>query len=83
MSEHQLETVRRKTRLRLLFSGAHLILYFSFALNWTEWGQALRAPLGDSPITGSVLMFCSLIVFFVGMEFLFFFISQRNEGHAS
>ena len=36
MTDANIEAVHRKTRQRLLFTGIHLVLYFSFTLNWTS-----------------------------------------------
>lgn len=78
----KLAAIRRKTRQRLLFSLVSMLLYFSFVLNWTGAGDALGAPLGDSAVSGSLLMFASLIVIFIGLEILFLLLN-RNDAPAS
>jgi len=79
MANSSIEAVHRKTRLRLLFTGAHLLLYFSFTLNWTPWGAVLRNQLGTTQVTGSLLMFVFLVCIFIVLETVFLVISQRGE----
>ncbi len=71
MSDSKLEQVQAKTRRRLLFTAIHLVLYFSFTLNWTTWGKALTGPVGNGPLSGSILMFVILVVTFIALEVLF------------
>ncbi len=75
--------IRQKIRQRFLFSGMTLVLYFAFALNWTDLGSGLREPLGDSSITGSLLFFVLLIVVFIGFEILFIRYSTRRSSRDS
>ena len=80
MTEIQLAAVRTKTRLRLLFTGIHLALYFSFGLNWTHWGDVLRNQLGSTQVTASLLMFVLLIVTFIVLETVFLVISRGGRS---
>jgi len=79
MTDRKLEFVQRKTRRRLVFTAVHLVLYFSFMLNWTETGGFLREHLGTSPVTGSILMFVALIVIFIALEFLFIALGREAK----
>jgi hypothetical protein len=76
MTEANVEAVHRKTRQRLLFTGIHLVLYFSFTLNWTSWGTALGTYVGDTWLTGSLLMFVLLILTFIALETVFLMMSR-------
>ena len=78
--DDQLAAISRRTRRRLLFSLASLLLYFSYALNYTAGGARLGQRLGESYVTGSLLMFASLIVSFILLEFLFLALYRREEG---
>jgi hypothetical protein len=71
MIDPRLDYVHVKTRRRLVFSAIHLLLYFSFALNWSELGNGLRQQLGDGPMTGSMLMFVILVLSFLAIECVF------------
>lgn len=77
--EQKLEQVRRKTRQRLGYTAVTLLLYFSFALNWTDAGSFLAATLGGSAVTGSLLMFASLVVIFIGLEVLFLYLNREDD----
>lgn len=80
MDKHQkLEAVRRKTRQRLWFTGVTLVLYFSYVLNYTESGAFLHNTVGDSAVTGSLLMFAGLIVLFLLFEGLFLLINRDGK----
>ncbi len=79
MTDPRLEYVRRKTRRRLLFSAAHLVLYFSFTLNWTSFGHVLSSQLGGGPMTGSLLMFILLVLIFLGMESVFLLFDREAD----
>ncbi len=63
--------IRSRTRRRFVFTGLVVALYFSFVINWTGLGTALRRPLGDSEVSGSLLMFVLLLLTFVVLEALF------------
>ena len=78
MNDPRLAYVQRKTRRRLAFSAVHLVLYFSFTLNWTSLGAPLREQLGVSHVTGSLLMFIALILIFIGMELLFLRLDRKG-----
>ncbi|MFK8021146.1 MAG: DUF485 domain-containing protein [Pseudomonadales bacterium] len=78
--DHQLAVIQRRTRRRFSFAAVALCLYFSFALVWTDFGSAMSKPLGDTPINAALLMFISLIVIFISMEFLFLRISNRETS---
>ena len=81
MNDPRLEQVQRKTRRRLLFTAVHLVLYFTFTLNWTQLGAFLSEPLGGGPLTGSLLMFVVLVVTFIALEFLFLSIDREVIGN--
>ena len=80
MSDPRLEQVQRKTRRRLLFTAVHLVLYFTFTLNWTSLGAVLAQPVGGGPLTGSLVMFVVLVFTFIGLEFLFLSLDKRQES---
>ena len=75
----KMQFVKRKTKQRLLFSLISLSLYFAFVLNWTEVGSGLGAGIGGSHITGSLVMFASLIVLFILLELLFIRLAYKHE----
>ena len=77
--DKKLEAIRRKTRQRLLFTGITLALYFSYVLNYTEAGAFMGGMLGDSHVSGSLMMFVFLILSFIGLELLFLALT-RNRG---
>jgi TRAP-type C4-dicarboxylate transport system permease small subunit len=79
MSETKLAYVQKKTRRRLWFTAVLLFLYFSFALNWTSWGDALHGGVVNSSINGSTIFFLALIVIFIAMEFIFMAIGRRDK----
>ena len=74
---NKLRLIQAKTRRRLLFTLLTLILYSSFVLNWTDTGAALTRRLGESHITGSLLMFASTIILLVLLELVFLLINLR------
>lgn len=74
--QRQLRAIRRKTRRRLAFALLTLALYFAFVLNYVPLGGFLGKRLGDSYITGSLLMFAGLIVAFIGLELLFLLLAR-------
>lgn len=69
--EAKLHAIKRKTRQRLLFSVITLTMYFAYVLNYTNAGSFLGETLGGSHVTGSLVMFASLIVIFILLEILF------------
>lgn len=79
MSDKKLAHVQKKSRRRVIFTLLVLALYFSFSLNWFGFGDGLRATMGETPITGSLLMFITLIVGFIALEFLFLAISDKDD----
>lgn len=79
MIDPRLEYVRKKTKRRLLFSAIHLVLYFSFTLNWTAVGSVLASTLGGGPMTGSILMFVVLVLLFLAMESVFLRFDREDQ----
>lgn len=78
MTDANIEAVHRKTRQRLLFTGIHLVLYFSFTFNWTSWGEGLGGYLGETRLTGSLMMFVVLVFTFILLETIFLVLSRRE-----
>lgn len=76
----RLRAVRARTRRRMVFSLLVLTLYFSFVLNWTEAGAFLARPLGGTQITGSLVMFVTLILLFIGLELVFLWFYRRERS---
>ena len=77
--------IERRIRRRFLFAGVSLILYFSYALNYTEMGSFLNQRLGNSYISGSLLMYALIIISSIGLEWIFLrtqedMSSQGDEG---
>ncbi len=70
-NDKKIAIIKRKTRRRYVFTLMTLALYFSFALNWTEAGSSLGVLLGDTHISGSVVMFAGIIIIMVCFELLF------------
>lgn len=80
MTEQQrLEAIRGKTRQRLGFALLVLVLYFAYVLNYLPLGSFLGERLGESWVTGSLLMFAGLIVAFLLLE-LVFLVLNRDKG---
>jgi uncharacterized membrane protein (DUF485 family) len=77
--EEQHRLIRRKTRQRLGFALVTLVLYFAYVLNYLPSGRFLGARLGDSYVTGSLLMFAGLIVVFILLELVFLALN-RDTG---
>ncbi|MFO7549898.1 MAG: hypothetical protein R6W80_00720 [Haliea sp.] len=75
----KLQVIRARTRRRFVFTLITLVLYFSFVLNWTAVGGRLGERLGASHITGSLLMFAALIVFFILLELVFLLLNQATS----
>ncbi|MFV0277208.1 MAG: hypothetical protein ACK5HY_08500 [Parahaliea sp.] len=63
----------------MLFSAIILLSYFAFVLNWTDTGAFLTRSLPGSHITGSLLMFVLLILFFLALELVFLWFYRREE----
>ena len=63
--------LRRQIRRRFLFASVTLIIYFSYALNYTEIGSFLNQRLGSSYISGSLLMYGLIIISSIGLEWSF------------
>lgn len=76
--DKKLEAIRRKTRQRLIFTGITLVLYFSYVFNYTTDNPLLGRLVGDSHISGSLVMFVCLIVSFIGLELLFLAINRHR-----
>lgn len=78
MSDPRLEKVQRKTRRRLVFTAIHLTLYFTFTLNWTNWGGFLATSVGGGLLSGAIVMFIVLVLAFISLEFLFLSLDKRQ-----
>ena len=63
--------LQRQIRRRFLFASVTLIIYFSYALNYTEVGSFLNQRLGSSYISGSLLMYGLIIISSIGLEWIF------------
>ncbi len=63
--------LQRQIRRRVLFASVTLIIYFSYALNYTEIGSFLNQRLGNSYISGSLLMYGLIIISSIGLEWIF------------
>ena len=63
--------LQRQIRRRFLFASVTLIIYFSYALNYTEVGSFLNQRLGSSYISGSLLMYGLIIISSIGLEWVF------------
>ena len=63
--------LQRQIRRRFLFASVTLIIYFSYALNYTEIGSFLNQRLGSSYISGSLLMYGLIIISSIGLEWIF------------
>ena len=74
-----LAAIRRRTRRRLGFSLAVLVLYFGYVLNYLPSGAFLGRKIGESQVTGSLLMFAGLIVFFILLELVFLALNRESR----
>ena len=74
-----LEAIRKKTRLRFLFVFVTLVLYGSFTLAYLEAGSFLRETVGDSLITGALVLFWGLILVFLLMEYIFISLNKEKK----
>ena len=79
LADNKIENIKRKTRRRFAFAGITLAMYFTFVLNWTESGAALGSLLGDSHISGSILLFAGLIVVMIGLEIIFLLMNRHGD----
>jgi uncharacterized membrane protein (DUF485 family) len=79
-SKAQLQDIRRKTRLRFLFTITTVGLYFSFVLNYTETGGRYISALALGAIPGPLVMFALLVVSFILLELLFLFRARERAG---
>ena len=70
-SDRERNFLRRQIRRRFLFASVTLIIYFSYALNYTEVGSFLNQRLGSSYISGSLLMYGLIIISSIGLEWIF------------
>lgn len=77
--EQKLQAIARRTRRRFAFSLITLVLYFSYVLNYTAAGEVLGRRLGESHVTGSLVMFICLIFSFIGLELVFLLLNRRQE----
>lgn len=77
--QEQLQFIRRKTRQRLAFALVSLSFYFAFVLNYLPMGHFLSNRLGDSYVTGSLLMFAGLIVLFIILELVFLVLNRDAD----
>jgi hypothetical protein len=64
MTDANIEAVHRKTRQRLLFTGIHLV--------------GLGGYLGETRLTGSLMMFVVLVFTFILLETIFLVLSRRE-----
>jgi len=78
--QQRLEAIRRKTRHRLGFALLVLVLYFAYVLNYLPLGSFLGERLGESWVTGSLLMFAGLIVAFILLELVFLVLNRDRDA---
>jgi len=76
----KLQIIRRKNRLRVIFSLLTFGLYFSFVLNWTDFGAPMLEGIGGTLINGALLMFVSLIVIFILLEVIYLRLARNADG---
>lgn len=74
-----LEAIRKKTRLRFLFACVTVVLYGSFVLAYTEAGFFLRETIGNSSVTGVLVLFWGLILIFLLMEYIFISVNKEKK----
>ena len=79
-SKTQLQNIRRKTRLRYLFTLVTVGLYFSFVLNYTETGSRYISALSVGAVPGPLVMFALLVVSFILLELLFLFRAREGKS---
>ena len=78
-NDKKLAAIRKKSQQRFLFAGITLALYMSFVLPYTQMGSFLNKTLGDSLISGALVLFVALILIFLVMEYLFIHINEKND----
>lgn len=74
-----LEAIRKKTRLRFLFAFFTVVLYGSFVLAYLEAGFFLRETIGNSSVTGALVLFWGLILIFLLMEYIFISLNKEKK----
>ena len=78
--EQKLAAIAKRTKRRFTFSIIALLLYFSFALAWTDLGAFLSLPVAGGLLNGALVLFISLIIIFISLEFLFMRLSNREAN---
>ena len=71
-----LDSIRSKVRQRFLFTAMTVFLYGSFVLCYVDEGRVLNHVTGDSAISGGLVLFFSLIVVFLFLEYIFLTLSK-------
>ncbi|MEE4145330.1 MAG: DUF485 domain-containing protein [Halieaceae bacterium] len=79
-AQRKLDAIRRRTRRRLAFSLVVLVSYFGYVLNYLPSGAFLGRRLGESQVTGSLLMFAGLIAFFILLELVFLAFNRDSRA---
>jgi hypothetical protein len=79
LADNKIDDIKRKTRRRFAFAGITLAMYFTFVLNWTEAGASLGLLLGDSHVSGSILLFAGLIVLMICLEVIFLLLNHHGD----
>jgi uncharacterized membrane protein (DUF485 family) len=81
-TEEKIKAVKRKTRLRLIFTAITMVLYFSYVLSYTTMGSFLSDTLGESHVSGSLALYATLIVVFIIIELLFLYLNadKKTQG---
>ena len=77
--EQLLAAIRKKTRLRFLFAFFTVVLYGSFVLAYLEAGLFLRETIGNSSVTGALVLFWGLILIFLLMEYIFISLNKEKK----
>jgi len=75
----RLAEIRRTTRRRFGFAAVTLVLYFSFVLNWTSASDFLGQRIGDSAITGSLVLFVAIILIGLVLEVIFLRVERNAD----
>jgi len=81
-TEEKIQAVRRKTRQRLIFTGITLSLYFTYVLSYTSMGSFLSDTVGESHVSGSLVLYGALIIVFVMIELIFLYLNadKKTQG---